>query len=289
MRPVLTPAEAAALDRATIDAGTPSDVLMARAAAAVARAALDVAGGAYGRRAVVLAGTGHNGEDGRIAARHLAAAGMRVEVVDVPGQDRARLGRSLDRADLAIDALVGTGFHGAAEGDLAAAIEALRDAPCPVVAVDVPSGVDGATGAVPGPAVDARLTVAIGAPKTGTVLLPGAELTGDLRVVDIGFPDELVPRATGLTDPEDVDAAIAPRATDAHKKAAGVGPGGGRVPRDARGRAAGGRRRPAHRRGVRGRGGAGRRAGRDPRGRPRGGRGAAGRDRDGDRGGRGAR
>jgi len=222
VRPVLTPAEAAALDRATIDAGTPSEVLMARAGAAVARAALDVAGGAYGRRAVVLAGTGHNGDDGRIAAGHLAAAGMRVEVVDVPGQDGARLGRSLDRADLAIDALVGTGFHGVAQGDLAAAIEALRNAPCPVVAVDVPSGVDGGTGAVSGPAVDARLTVAMGAPKTGTVLMPGAELAGDLRVVDIGFPDELIPRATGLTDPEDVDAALAPRATDAHKKAAGV-------------------------------------------------------------------
>jgi len=222
VRPVLTPAEAAALDRATIDAGTPSATLMGRAGFAVARAVLDVTGGAYGRRAVVAAGTGHNGGDGRIAAEHLARWGMRVEVVDVPGQDGARLARSLARADVAVDALVGTGFHGPAEGDLAAAIEALAAAPCPVVAVDIPSGVDGTTGEVGGPAVAARLTVAMGAPKIGTVVLPGAELAGDVRVVDIGFPDELVPRTTGLTEPADVDAAVAPRETEAHKRSTGV-------------------------------------------------------------------
>ncbi len=222
MKPILTPAEAIELDRATQAGGLTQATLMGRAGFAVARAILDVTGGAYGRRAVVLRGRGNNGGDGELAAEHLRRWGMRVAVLPVPGSGASAIARELDRADVAVDAIVGTGFRGVAEGDMAAAIDALNAAPCPVVAVDIPSGVDGATGSVSGPAVTAILTVTFGAPKAGTVLMPGAELAGDLRVVDIGFPDELVPLMTGLTEPADVDAAIGERETDAHKKASGV-------------------------------------------------------------------
>jgi NAD(P)H-hydrate epimerase len=222
VKPVLTPAEAAALDAATIASGVASETLIARAGAAVARSVLDVTGGAYGRRAVIVAGRGNNGGDGRIAGDHLARWGMRVSVHPVPGFDAANLARDLERADVVVDAIVGTGFRGVADGEMAAAIDAVNDAARPVVAVDIPSGVDGATGWVPGPAIWARLTVSFGAPKVGVLVLPGAELAGDVRVADIGFPDDLVPLTTGLTEPGDVDAVLQPRDVDTHKRASGV-------------------------------------------------------------------
>src|SRR5207245_9781708 len=92
----------------------------------------------------------------------------------------------------------------------------------PVGAVDTPGGGDGTSAAVEGVAVRADLTVAFGAAKTGAVLLPGAEFAGDVRVVDIGFPDELIPTTVGLTEPGDVAAILPDRAVDAHKRASGT-------------------------------------------------------------------
>ena len=222
MRPVLTPVEAADLDRATQARGVTEATLMSRAGWAVARAAVDMTGGCYGRRAIVVCGPGNNGGDGSIAAEHLSRWGMRVAVHTLPALHLEVLTRDLGRADIVIDAIFGAGFHGVADGVWAAAIEAIGAAPCPVLAVDIPSGVDGATGEILGPAVAADLTVTFGAPKVGAVLLPGAEHAGDLRVVDIGFPDDLMPRSTGLTEPADVDIAIPERDVDAHKKRSGV-------------------------------------------------------------------
>jgi NAD(P)H-hydrate epimerase len=108
------------------------------------------------------------------------------------------------------------------EGEEAAAIGALNAADVPVVAVDLPSGVDGATGAIVGDAVAADLTVTFGAAKLGAVLMPGAELAGAVRVVDIGFPDDLVVAAAFLTEPTDVVAVLPRRDADTHKRASGV-------------------------------------------------------------------
>jgi ADP-dependent NAD(P)H-hydrate dehydratase / NAD(P)H-hydrate epimerase len=246
MKPVLTPDQATELDRATQARGTPAADLMERAGWAVARACIDLLGGSYGRRAVVVCGKGNNGGDGFVAARYLARWGMRVAVVPVGGADGPRgpaaenlarlrevpvrvlafdppiLARELARADVAVDALFGTGFRGVADGDWASAIDAVNAALVPVVAVDIPSGVDGTSAAVAGRAVRADLTVTFGAAKTGEVLLPGAELAGDLRVVDIGFPEDLIPEGIGLTEPSDVLAVLPERAADAHKKASGT-------------------------------------------------------------------
>ena len=246
MKPVLTPEQAVELDRATQARGISAEELMERAGWAVARACVDLTGGAYGRRAVVVCGKGNNGGDGFVAARHLARWGVRVAVMLLGDEDGlrepaagnlARLGEvavrvqrsdartlehELARADLVVDAIFGTGFHGVPEGDWAAAIDAMNAGSAPVVAVDIPSGVDGTSAAVAGPAVRADLTVTFGAPKTGAVLLPGAELAGDLRVVDIGFPDDLIPRRVGITEPGDVLSVIPERAADAHKKASGT-------------------------------------------------------------------
>jgi hydroxyethylthiazole kinase-like uncharacterized protein yjeF len=247
MKPVLTPDEASALDRASQARGISDQVLMERAGRAVARAAVDVMGGSYGRRAVVVCGKGNNGGDGLVAARHLARWGVRVCVVAVepltdlrePAAanadrlnevvsirvvrfDHAVLDRESRRADVAIDALFGTGFRGIPEDDWADAIAGLNASPAPVVAVDIPSGVNGATGAVEGDAIRADLTVTFGAPKVGVVILPGAELAGVVRVADIGFPPDLIVAGAFLTEPHDVADAMPEREIDTHKRATGV-------------------------------------------------------------------
>jgi ADP-dependent NAD(P)H-hydrate dehydratase / NAD(P)H-hydrate epimerase len=247
MKPLLTPEQAGELDRVTQAAGTPAEVLMERAGAGTARACLDLLGGGYGRRAVVVCGKGNNGGDGLVVARHLARAGVRTVVVLLePGSalrepaagnlarleretdarirsfDAAALASELDRADVAVDAIFGTGFRGAPDDDWAEAIDLLNTGPAPVVSVDIASGVDGATGAVAGVAVRADLTVTFGAAKLGSALLPGADLAGDVRVVDIGFDETAMPGSVGLTEPTDIVDVVPTRAVDGHKRASGT-------------------------------------------------------------------
>ncbi len=244
MRPILSPAEAAELDRASQERGVPASALMERAGREVASAAVRLAGGSYGRRAVVVCGRGNNGGDGFVAARYLASWGMGVCVLllepetdlrEPAASNRERLGatrvrvrpwtavaalRELARADVAVDAIFGTGFRGVPEGVHAEAIRGL-DGAVPVVAVDIPSGVDGATGEVAGDAVRADLTVTFGAAKPGVVFHPGAARSGVVEVADIGFPADLVAGELGLVEEEDVVAWLPAREPDTHKRAAG--------------------------------------------------------------------
>ena len=228
MLPVLTPAEMAARDSATIAAGVSESTLVERAGGAVARGARRLLGGAYGRRVVIVCGTGNNGADGRVAGRHLGGWGARVDRFDLPrrsgddpGLDRARFERSLARADLAVDAMFGTGFRGPLDGDAAFAAEALSGASCPVLAVDIPSGVDGLTGAVRGTAVEAAATVCLAALKPGLVLYPGAGLAGDVKVADIGIEVGTPAPSLGVTEEADVAAWLPQRAAESHKWSVG--------------------------------------------------------------------
>src|SRR6187397_1771647 len=122
---------------AEIDRRAPEtvDVLIGRAGRAVARAAIELMGGAYGRRVAVVAGKGNNGNDGRDAARRLRARGARVDVLDAATVGPHEL---LAGYDLVIDAAYGTGFRGE--------YDAPDPAGAPVLAVDIPSGVRGLTG-----------------------------------------------------------------------------------------------------------------------------------------------
>ena len=170
MRPVVTPAEMGEADRRTISAGTPEAVLVERAGGAVARHALRMLGGAYGRRVVVVCGAGNNGADGVVAARRLRARGVGVDEFAL-GRRRRR-GRAAPRArrapHLAIDAMFGTGFRGALDGDAALRRRARSPRPAsPTLAVDIPSGVDGTTGEVRGAAVRADETVCFAALEAG--------------------------------------------------------------------------------------------------------------------------
>src|SRR4051812_29698215 len=136
MPPVLTPAEMAEADRRAIAAGTPEAVLVERAGRAVARHAHGMLGGAYGRRVTIVTGKGNNGADGRVAGRGLRALGIGVDELDLErGFTAAELARAVGRADLVIDAMFGTGFRGALDGDAAAVADWSQSAYMPVLAV----------------------------------------------------------------------------------------------------------------------------------------------------------
>jgi len=197
--PVVTPQEMKAIDEASPE---PVEVLVERAGAAVARTALDMLGGAYGRRVVVVAGKGNNGADGRAAAARLERRGVRVQVLDAADD----LG-VLPASDLVIDAAYGTGFRGT------------YDAPdpdgAPVLAVDIPSGVNGLTGEAGDGAVRAQRTVTFAALKPGLLMGAGIEQAGDVTVADIGL-DTSSARAS-LVERSDVRAGLPVRTRDWHK------------------------------------------------------------------------
>jgi NAD(P)H-hydrate epimerase len=226
MEPLVNPEAMAAADRRTVEAGTPVAVLMERAGRAVAWEARRRLGGGYGRRAVVVCGKGNNGGDGLVTARALAQWGVRPTVVELAdGVDAHALARALDRADVAIDAMFGTGLQRDLEGDAAVVAEQLAAWPGLTIAVDIPSGVDGLTGAVHGSAVRADATVTFAARKPGLVFEPGRKLAGAVRVVDIGIdlgPDGADPPPLAQLDARDVAASLPPRPPDAHKWMASV-------------------------------------------------------------------
>jgi NAD(P)H-hydrate epimerase len=210
-----------AADAATMAAGVPEAELVERAGGAVARAARRLLGGTYGRRVVVVAGKGNNGADGLVAARLLDGWGARVDVLRlVEGIDPNRLGRSLGRADLAVDAMFGTGFRGPLTGEAASVATELDRALLPVLAVDIPSGVDGNTGAVAGPAVVATATVALAALKPGLLLYPGAAYAGEMEVADIGVSP--FDATIWVAEEEDVAAWLPPRPFESHKWSVGA-------------------------------------------------------------------
>ena len=201
MDAIVTPAEMGAIDAA---APEPVEVLIGRAGGAVARAALDLLGGSYGRRVVVVAGKGNNGNDGREAARRLTCRGVRCHVIDAADAPDV-----LPAADLVIDAAYGTGFTGTYRSPRPA------DPATPVLAVDIPSGVDGLTGVAAGHPLAADVTITFAAWKPGLLLADGAALAGAVRVADIGLD---VSSATAhVVDDAAVRSWLPARPVDAHK------------------------------------------------------------------------
>jgi ADP-dependent NAD(P)H-hydrate dehydratase / NAD(P)H-hydrate epimerase len=203
---LLTPDEMAECDRLTIAGGTPGITLMEKAGRAVADA---VVRHPLGTRIVVVAGPGNNGGDGFIAARVLAERGYPVrmmlmgEVAALRG-DAAEAARrwarpiepakpeALAGAGVIVDALFGAGLNRPVQGEVRAIIEAMNASGAPVVAVDLPSGINGASGAVMGCAVTAGESVTFFRRKPGHVLLPGRVHAGAVRIADIGIPDSVL-------------------------------------------------------------------------------------------------
>ena len=198
---VLSTAEMERADRLTIAAGTPGFALMLSAGQAVAEAAMDLA---EEGPILVVAGSGNNGGDGFVAAAELAARGREVSVIllcerDSLQGDAASAARgwkypvlpfnpqAIGRPALIIDALFGAGLNRPVKGEPYDMIEAINANGAPVLAVDLPSGINGTTGAVMGIAISATETVTFFRRKPAHLLLPGRMHCGRVRVADIGI------------------------------------------------------------------------------------------------------
>ena len=210
---VLTTAEMERADQLAIAAGTPGFALMMSAGQAVAQAAIDlVAEGPI----LVIAGRGNNGGDGFVAAAELAARGREVSVVLLCERDSlqgeaasAARGwkhpvlpfnpQAIGRPALIIDALFGAGLNRPVKGDPHDMIEAINSNGAPVLSVDLPSGINGSSGAVMGIAVRATETVTFFRQKPAHLLLPGRIHCGRVRVADIGIEASVLGEITPRT------------------------------------------------------------------------------------------
>ncbi|HSC92458.1 MAG TPA: NAD(P)H-hydrate dehydratase [Gaiellaceae bacterium] len=191
------------------ESGHDVEAMMERAGRAVAEAVMRRWPDA--REVACVCGGGANGGDGRIAARVLEGAGRRAPVVEPGG--------SVGAAAVIVDALFGTGFRGEPRAEAAALIEATNAGGVPVLAVDVPSGVDASTGEVSGVAVDADVTVTMHGPKVGLHVAPGRFHAGEIEVAAIGIDD--VPTAHRLVL-RDALRAVPPKRPQDNKYSAGA-------------------------------------------------------------------
>jgi len=254
---VLTNEQMQRVDAETIDTVCPGLELMERAGRNVAtfiRHRFEP----EAHKAVVFVGPGNNGGDGLVIARYLCEAGWKCSVHLLKSPDKFtpdaaknyqrfqkilatnseaveydanrpdwpdRVAEDTADADVLIDSIFGTGVSGAPRGKALEMIEFANSFPGPMVSVDIPSGVNGTTGEARGEAILADYTVTIGAPKTGLLFHPGKSYAGEVTVVDIGFPEEVIAKHGGdvyLLDRVEAAYRLPPRAPDAHKFNAGT-------------------------------------------------------------------
>ena len=253
---VCTAKQMAAIDAETIKTGIAGHELMERAGLTMtdgileflenSAEALERQGGARGR-VLIICGKGNNGGDGLVVARHLCEAGLSIAVmmladrddlsadtrrnydqlpggVDVlhPARDHwvGAVGPLLDEADVVIDAIFGTGITPPLRGPYVDLITTVNDSGAPTVALDIPSGVDGNDGRVDPVALAADLTITVGLPKRGLLLAPGRDFTGEIQVIDIGFPTEISDRHSSdhhWLSRADYLGLLPPRPTNSHK------------------------------------------------------------------------
>ena len=246
---LVTANEMRQLDRAAIDEfGIPGIVLMENAGRGTAEAILARFEGQCEDGVVILCGPGNNGGDGFVIARHLSNEDYDVQCLLVGSADKLtgdaatnhaiveRLGipviqiqteeeaevaaDEFDEAGVIVDALFGTGLTRAIEGPAALLIERVLAQSAPIVAVDIPSGISSDTGKPTGPAVFADLTCTLGLPKLGHYLYPGPDHCGEVVVIDISLPPDLLdrfePRAWTV-DAIDIAPSFLPRNEDTHK------------------------------------------------------------------------
>jgi hydroxyethylthiazole kinase-like uncharacterized protein yjeF len=244
---VVTAAEMRNIDRrATTELGIPSLILMENAAIAVAEAIADRYPQA--RRAAIFCGPGANGGDGLAVARHLDGRGVVPRIMLIGERSRYRgdaatnlsicerlaLGivsvtdesemhaalAAVSRCDIIVDAIFGTGMNRAPDGIYAAVIAAIAALGIPIVAIDLPSGLNASSPQPFEPHLTADLTVCLALLKICHVFDPAASSCGELAIGDISIPTQAIDRedvALSLADPDDIARVVAPRAADTHK------------------------------------------------------------------------
>jgi len=250
MQPVVTSELMRRIDQAAIQGlGLPGAALMETAGRAVAAAVAEFGMTENCSRPVVLCGRGNNGGDGFVVARCLldscepgwpvvflagkmealagdaaimarVAAGCGIQVVELEENDLIPLADALNKADLLVDALLGTGSSGAPHGLAGKIISLVRGSTLPLVAVDCPSGVQMDDGQTPGDYLEADLTVTFGYPKIGHLIQPGRSLCGEILVEDIGFPEAAeagLEFNTYVSEALDAGIHFPPRKLDTHK------------------------------------------------------------------------
>lgn len=246
---IVTAEEMRALDeRAIRQLGIPGVVLMENAGLQVIKLIQNILGNPKGKRILILAGKGNNGGDGFVVARHLVNLGAEVKVLIVANPEEIngdakinldilqRMGHKVYSvvnanslnivriagiySDLIVDAIYGTGFAGAVTEHVGKIIDLVNDSRRPIVAIDIPSGVEANTGKVQSKAIKATHTVTFALPKLGLFLEPGAALTGQLTIADISIPKSMVEEDAGLramVTPELALRLLPTRQADSHK------------------------------------------------------------------------
>jgi NAD(P)H-hydrate epimerase len=247
---VVTAAEMQAIDRESIEVvGIPSLELMERAGQQVFGVIMERFAPLTDRKVLVVCGKGNNGGDGLVVARQLLNSGYQTEVIllgrpedlsgdalanyarlkeehghrihEAPNEEAvAKLSPHMEHYDVIVDAIFGTGLTSPAKGHYAYAIGQINATEKPIVAVDMPSGLNTDVGAIIGEHIRADCTITFGLPKLGQVLYPAARHIGDLTVADIGFPENVIEeaQATGhLITPRTIRKAFAQREVEAHK------------------------------------------------------------------------
>ncbi|OPY58015.1 MAG: Bifunctional NAD(P)H-hydrate repair enzyme Nnr [Pelotomaculum sp. PtaU1.Bin035] len=246
---VVTAEEMKRLDQAAIkEYGVPGLVLMENAGRQVVEVIGDVLGIVRGKVVTVFIGKGNNGGDGLVIARHLLNMGAEVKVLALAGVEEItgdaavnleiwrKMGQKiyslhhgdginivrliLMNSELIVDAIYGTGFRGKMEEKVGRIVEVLNGSGKPIIAVDIPSGLEANTGRVNEPCIQAAHTVTFALPKLGLILEPGADYAGELHVADISIPSVLLEKEAPqryLITEELVRDWLPPRPSAAHK------------------------------------------------------------------------
>lgn len=241
MRKVLTPEQMRSSDAAYGMAHGGTYELMEAAGSAVARTALRIAGRVYGTRVSVICGKGNNAGDGFVAARRIKEEGGHAVIIAVEDPSKltgdaqfaferlrgvpifglTAIDHQLERSDLVIDAIFGTGYRPPLAAEARRAIASIASSGKPVISIDIPSGVDARNGSAGDEAVRADITVALAALKTGHLLGRGRTLSGAIEIAEIGIDDAALVSDTSVPDASDVATALPPRPGDSHKRSVG--------------------------------------------------------------------
>ena len=244
---VVTAQEMRQIDQQTIEQiGIPGTVLMEHAGSAVVRVLRQQFPEC--KNIGIIVGKGNNGGDGLVVARQLAHTGQPIQIflvsppesfagdalinlqiaqgLDLPitpilsEDELERLKSQLTSSDLIVDSIFGTGLRGGVHGFIGDVIECINGSGKPVIAIDLPSGLSADTGIAEGACIQANYTVTMGLPKRGNLIHPGAELTGQLEVADIGFPLSVIDAQNiqiNWTQPSDAVRLLPSRQTHSHK------------------------------------------------------------------------